>query len=197
MGAATPPIAGGQHHPLEETGTETETDVVTLLDAQGVEVQDVTVMAEGKSIQHSCIRYITLMYGSRGDGSQNPGNNLHVSGLSLKIDNRELEALFAKVGRVRRYTDTLFCLLSFILTTIYFQVQKASVMHDPHSRESRGFGFVTMETGEEADAAITALNSTEQMGKVMTVEKACAACQIEFCTLAYVRLCVTGSTGSC
>jgi len=86
----------------------------------------------------------------RGDGSQNPGNNLHVSGLSLKVDNRELEAVFAKVGRV----------------------QKASVMHDPHSRESRGFGFVTMETGEEADAAITALNSTELMGKVMTVEKA-------------------------
>src|SRR5258707_14571855 len=44
-------------------------------------------------------------------------------------------------------------------------------MYDPHSRESRGFGFVTMESGEEADAAITALNSTDLMGKVMTVEK--------------------------
>jgi len=44
-------------------------------------------------------------------------------------------------------------------------------MYDPHTRESRGFGFVTMETGEEADAAITALNSTELMGKVMNVEK--------------------------
>lgn len=44
-------------------------------------------------------------------------------------------------------------------------------MYDPHSRESRGFGFVTMETSEEADAAITALNSTELMGKIMTVEK--------------------------
>ena len=44
-------------------------------------------------------------------------------------------------------------------------------MYDPHTRESRGFGFVTMETGEEADAAITALNSTELMGKIMTVEK--------------------------
>ena len=46
-------------------------------------------------------------------------------------------------------------------------------MYDPHTRESRGFGFVTMETGEEADAAITALNSTEFMGKIMTVEKVC------------------------
>jgi transformer-2 protein len=44
-------------------------------------------------------------------------------------------------------------------------------MYDPHTRESRGFGFVTMETGEEADAAITALNATEIMGKITTVEK--------------------------
>lgn len=44
-------------------------------------------------------------------------------------------------------------------------------MYDPHSRESRGFGFVTMESAEEADAAITALNSTEFMGKIVTVEK--------------------------
>ena len=44
-------------------------------------------------------------------------------------------------------------------------------MYDPHTRESRGFGFVTMESGEEADAAITAMNGTELMGKVMSVEK--------------------------
>lgn len=44
-------------------------------------------------------------------------------------------------------------------------------MYDPHTRESRGFGFVTMESSEEADAAITALNATELMGKVMNVEK--------------------------
>jgi len=44
-------------------------------------------------------------------------------------------------------------------------------MHDPHSRESRGFGFVMMETAEEAEAAITALNSTDIMGQIITVEK--------------------------
>ena len=44
-------------------------------------------------------------------------------------------------------------------------------MYDPHTRESRGFGFVTMETAEEADAAIAALNATDLMGKVMNVEK--------------------------
>ncbi|KAF9060955.1 hypothetical protein BDP27DRAFT_1301450 [Rhodocollybia butyracea] len=80
----------------------------------------------------------------------NPGNNLHVSGLSTKCDDRELEAIFVKVGRV----------------------SKAQVVYDPHSRESRGFGFVTMETPEEADAAVTALNSTEFMGKTLTVAKA-------------------------
>ncbi|CAL1694737.1 unnamed protein product [Somion occarium] len=88
--------------------------------------------------------------GGRGDGNNNPGNNLHVSSLSKSVDTRDLEQAFAKVGRVK----------------------KAQVMYDPHSRESRGFGFVTMETGEEAEAAITALNGTDLNGKNMTVEKA-------------------------
>lgn len=87
---------------------------------------------------------------NRDGGGQNPGNNLHVSGLSSRVDTRDLEAAFAKIGRVK----------------------KASVMYDPHTRESRGFGFVTMESVEEAEAAVTALNATELMGKAMTVEKA-------------------------
>ena len=53
----------------------------------------------------------------------------------------------------------------------FVQVKKAQVMYDPHTRESRGFGFVTMESGEEADAAITAMNGTELMGKSISVEK--------------------------
>lgn len=44
-------------------------------------------------------------------------------------------------------------------------------MYDPHTRESRGFAFVTMETAEEAEAAIAALNATDLLGKVMNVEK--------------------------
>jgi hypothetical protein len=31
---------------------------------------------------------------------QNPGNNLHVSSLSSRVDTRDLEAAFAKIGRV-------------------------------------------------------------------------------------------------
>ncbi|KAK7695148.1 hypothetical protein QCA50_002338 [Cerrena zonata] len=88
--------------------------------------------------------------GGRGVEANNPGNNLHVSGLSKQVDTRELEQAFAKVGRVK----------------------KAQVMYDPHSRESRGFGFVTMESGEEAEAAITALNGADLNGKAITVEKA-------------------------
>jgi len=84
------------------------------------------------------------------DGGSNPGNNLHISGLSSRVDSRELEAIFSKVGKVK----------------------KASVMYDPHTRDSRGFGFVTMETPEDAEAAITQLNATEHVGKVITVEKA-------------------------
>ena len=33
--------------------------------------------------------------------SVNPGNNLHVSGLAHKVDTRDLEAAFTKIGRVR------------------------------------------------------------------------------------------------
>ena len=44
-------------------------------------------------------------------------------------------------------------------------------MYDPYTRESRGFGFVTMESAEEADAAIAALNATDFMGKILNVEK--------------------------
>lgn len=89
--------------------------------------------------------------------------------MSHKVDTRDLEAAFSKIGRVRSSCDLVFYLL-----IICIQVKKASVMYDPHTRESRGFGFVTMETAEEAEAAVTALNSTEMMGKIMTVEKVCA-----------------------
>ena len=47
---------------------------------------------------------------SRGDGGNNPGNNLHVSGLSHKVDSRDLETLFAKHGRVSLVWSGLFYL---------------------------------------------------------------------------------------
>lgn len=45
-------------------------------------------------------------------------------------------------------------------------------MRDPHTKDSRGFAFVTMEVAEDADSAIAALNATELMGRTMNVEKA-------------------------
>jgi transformer-2 protein len=42
-----------------------------------------------------------MVFSRSGDGSLNPGNNLHVSSLSHRVDTRDLEAAFAKIGRVR------------------------------------------------------------------------------------------------
>lgn len=42
-------------------------------------------------------------------------------------------------------------------------------MRDPHTKDSRGFAFVTMESAEEAEAATAALNATELMGRTMNV----------------------------
>lgn len=78
------------------------------------------------------------------------GNNLHVSGLARSIDVRYLDELFGKYGKV----------------------QKAEVMFDPHTQESRGFGFVKMEVGEDANACIEAINGTNLEGKVVTVAHA-------------------------
>ena len=77
------------------------------------------------------------------------------------------------------------------------QVQKASVMYDPHTRESRGFGFVTMETGEEADAAITALNATDLMGKTLNVEKVGITAQIIHCHILLNHFLNIGSQRPC
>jgi RNA recognition motif-containing protein len=56
--------------------------------------------------------------------------------------------------------------------TKYGRVEKVQIMVDPHSRESRGFGFVQMSTPEEADAAKEALTGEERYGRVLTIEKA-------------------------
>lgn len=86
----------------------------------------------------------------RSEDIANPGNNLHVSGISLKTDDRDLEELFSKYGRVI----------------------KSQLMRDPHTREVRGFGFVTMETLEQAELAMSSLSGTEFLGKTLSVEKA-------------------------
>jgi RNA recognition motif-containing protein len=81
---------------------------------------------------------------------ENPGSNLFVSGIAPRMKEDELEEIFSKYGRV----------------------DKVQIMLDPHTQESRGFGFVQMNTGEEADAAKDALTGEEKYGRVLTIEKA-------------------------
>ncbi|WVN88760.1 uncharacterized protein L203_103973 [Cryptococcus depauperatus CBS 7841] len=85
-----------------------------------------------------------------GPAPVNKGNNLHVSGLSRVVNERMLEDLFSKAGKV----------------------VKVQIMVDPHSQESRGFGFVMMQTNEEAQAAIDQLSGQNIEGKTVTVAHA-------------------------
>ncbi|KAG0032686.1 hypothetical protein BGZ81_010297 [Podila clonocystis] len=84
------------------------------------------------------------------DESVNPGNNLFVNGLAIKTENADLEDLFGKYGKV----------------------DKVQIMQDPHTRESRGFAFVTMVKPEDADAAMQVLNGFELHGRAMSVKLA-------------------------
>ncbi|ORZ16226.1 hypothetical protein BCR42DRAFT_414600 [Absidia repens] len=80
----------------------------------------------------------------------NPGDNLFVTGLSSKTSSAQLEDVFSKHG----------------------VVQKAEVMYDPHTRESRGFGFIQMQNAEDASRAMEAVHATDIDGRMVTVEKA-------------------------
>ncbi|KAG0214919.1 hypothetical protein BGX28_001125 [Mortierella sp. GBA30] len=84
------------------------------------------------------------------DESVNPGNNLFVNSLSSKTEPSDLEDLFGKYGKV----------------------EKVQIMYDPHTRESRGFAFVTMVRSEDADAAMQVLNGFELHGRAMSVKLA-------------------------
>ncbi|EIW73634.1 hypothetical protein TREMEDRAFT_37437 [Tremella mesenterica DSM 1558] len=80
----------------------------------------------------------------------NTGNNLHVSGLARGVDIGILEDFFGKVGKV----------------------YKAQIMMDPHTQETRGFGFVKMENNDDAQACIDQLSGTMLEGKTITVSHA-------------------------
>lgn len=54
----------------------------------------------------------------------------------------------------------------------YGNVEGCSIMKDPHTQESRGFGFVKMVTAEEADAAKDGLQGENIEGRTLSIEKA-------------------------
>jgi transformer-2 protein len=79
----------------------------------------------------------------------NPGNNLYVTGLSTRVNEKDLQEHFSQEGKV------LECRLVL----------------DPRTRESRGFGFVTMEHLDDAERCIKYLNRSTLEGRMITVEK--------------------------
>ena len=78
------------------------------------------------------------------------GSKVYVGGLPYSATEAEVEALFAEHGTVA----------------------SARVITDKYTGQSRGFGFVEMSTPEEAQAAISALHSTEMGGRTLTVNEA-------------------------
>ena len=58
------------------------------------------------------------------------------------------------------------------LFTAHGEVQSAQVIMDRDTGRSKGFGFVEMNDGTQAQAAITALNGQEINGRALTVNEA-------------------------
>ncbi|KAH9626530.1 hypothetical protein KSS87_021722 [Heliosperma pusillum] len=90
---------------------------------------------------------------SRESSAENPGNNLYVTGLSTRVTRKELEKHFSSEGKV----------LDVHLVT------------DPWTKESRGFGFITMSCLEDAERSVKYLNRSVLEGRVITVEKGAVA----------------------
>jgi cold-inducible RNA-binding protein len=80
----------------------------------------------------------------------NMSNKLFVGNLSFNTTENDLQDAFAAHGTVL----------------------EANLMMDRESGRPRGFGFVTMSTPEEAQAAINALNGKEVDGRALTVNVA-------------------------
>lgn len=84
------------------------------------------------------------------EGAVNPGSNLFVTGIHPRLTESDISRLFEKYG----------------------DVESCSIMVDPHTKESRGFGFVKMVTAEQADAAKEGLNGEVIEGRTLSIEKA-------------------------
>ena len=101
-----------------------------------------------RSLSRSSWRSRSRSYDS--SDAENPGNNLYVTGLSSRVTKDGLQRHFESEGKV---------------TDVHLVV-------DPWTRGSRGFGFVTMSTVEEADRCMKYLDRSVLEGRVITVEKA-------------------------
>jgi RNA recognition motif-containing protein len=52
------------------------------------------------------------------------------------------------------------------------EVTRVNIISDRNSGQSKGFGFVEMETRQEAEAAIQALNESDMHGRTIKVSEA-------------------------
>ena len=77
-------------------------------------------------------------------------NKLYVGGLSYSVTDGQLQELFSAHG----------------------SVESARVIADKFTGQSRGFGFVEMSSGIEAQAAISGLNGTQYEGRGLVVNEA-------------------------
>lgn len=84
------------------------------------------------------------------EGATNTGTNLFVTGIHPRLKEEDVIALFDKYG----------------------EVESCSIMLDPHTKESRGFGFVKMVTPDQADAAKEGLQGAQIEGRTLSIEKA-------------------------
>ena len=77
-------------------------------------------------------------------------NKLYVGGLPYSVTDGQLEEIFQAHG----------------------SVASAKVIADKFTGQSRGFGFVEMSSGLEAQTVISALNGTQFDGRTLTVNEA-------------------------
>src|SRR2546428_12333810 len=78
------------------------------------------------------------------------GTKLYVGGLPYSSTEQQLQELFSQHG----------------------PVTSAKIITDKYTGQARGFGFVEMATGEEAQKALTALYGTQLDGRTLTVNEA-------------------------
>ena len=78
------------------------------------------------------------------------GKKLYVGNLNFDVGSPDLESMLAAHGTVL----------------------SADVISDRDTGQSRGFGFVEMDSAAEADAAITALNGQDHGGRALKVNEA-------------------------
>ncbi|KAK3037961.1 hypothetical protein RJ639_030666 [Escallonia herrerae] len=97
-------------------------------------------------------------------------SKVFVGGLSYNTDETGLRDAFAMYGEVYDGTED-GKLISQLLLTILI-ILAARVIVDRETQRSRGFGFVTFATPEDASAAIQALDGKELHGRIVRVNYA-------------------------